>query len=175
MEDKRALGIYMVMNELGGFKIDDIEDRVYLQKAIYLLQLLGVDLRFRFRWYLRGPYSRELALYSFDIRERIDEFKELADSAQIRKVVAEKVSLLKNIVQKQPADIGRSKWLELISSVHYVKHISSANPESITRAEIQEALEEAGKREFKKEQIEEAWQELEALDLIKNKSHGRLS
>src|SRR5689334_9264229 len=37
-----------------------LEDRVKLQKAVYLAQAAGLSLGYRYSWYVRGPYSTDL-------------------------------------------------------------------------------------------------------------------
>jgi hypothetical protein len=42
------------------------EDRLLLQKRIYFLQEFGVPFEYSFGWYIRGPYSSELADDGFE-------------------------------------------------------------------------------------------------------------
>lgn len=48
-----------------GFSMDTFDDRLRLQKFIYLLQAYGVYLGYDFSWYLRGPYCSSLATDGF--------------------------------------------------------------------------------------------------------------
>jgi len=174
MEDTRSLGIYLLMRKLGGFRIENLEERVFLQKVIYLLQLLGIDLRFRFGWYLRGPYSKDLASYAFDIKSNINEYKRLSEKAQIRDEVLRKLKKLEKVIDNKPEDIEKPLWLELISSIHYLKHIASSNPDIVTIENIEISLNKAGKR-FEESYINAAWNQLQFLGLIDKKSHDRIS
>lgn len=36
------------------------DDRLILQKVVYLLQESGLEMGYRYHWYLRGPYSTGL-------------------------------------------------------------------------------------------------------------------
>src|SRR5438876_1106010 len=47
--------------------VTTFDDRLILQKAVYLLQCAGVRLGYRFRWYLRGPYSPDMTAGAFGI------------------------------------------------------------------------------------------------------------
>src|SRR5438105_1432600 len=47
--------------------VESFDDRLILQKAVYLLQAAGVHLGYRFRWYLRGPYSPEMTAAAFGV------------------------------------------------------------------------------------------------------------
>lgn len=42
-------------------RMDDFDDRIRLQKLIYILRSQGLDFDYTFTWYLRGPYSPRLA------------------------------------------------------------------------------------------------------------------
>ena len=41
--------------------VRSFEDRVKLQKVVYIAQHLGLNLGYKFVWHVHGPYSRELA------------------------------------------------------------------------------------------------------------------
>lgn len=165
--NKRLAGIYLIMREFGGFNIDDLEKRVILQKTIYLTQILGLDLRFRFNWYIHGPYSPDLTTCAFELNEdneAKDQFKELP----IRIDVKKRIEILKDWLKARPTDLKIPKWLELISSIHYVKNIHYA-PNDITRENIKDRLRESGKDDFTSEQISSAWSVLESADLIRDR------
>ncbi|HME54131.1 MAG TPA: hypothetical protein VKM55_18040, partial [Candidatus Lokiarchaeia archaeon] len=41
--------------------VSTLDERIILQKTIFLLKQLGYDLKYNFNWYLKGPYSPALA------------------------------------------------------------------------------------------------------------------
>ncbi len=43
------------------FNIEKLEDRLLIQKIVYIARYFGIDLGYHFDRYLRGPYSTELA------------------------------------------------------------------------------------------------------------------
>ena len=102
--DQRLAGIYLVMRELrelGDFSLKSFDDRLFLQKAIYLLQILGVDLRFRFSWYLRGPYSNALTQCAFEI-DVSDTLKSNFDKLKLRPEVLQVLEYHKRWLQDKP-------------------------------------------------------------------------
>jgi uncharacterized protein YwgA len=163
--DKRLAGIYLVMKCLGGFRIDHLEERVFLQKAIYLLQLFGVDFRFRFTWYLRGPYSKELASCAFAIRDD-SVLQQEADKFTVRAEIVDIIDKLKSLIEQKPDGIDKVKWIELLSSIHYLKVISMPNETNITADTIGGYLESAGKANFGDRDIIAAWKTLENARLL---------
>ena len=43
------------------FNIEKLEDRLLIQKIVYIARFFGIDLGYHFDCYIRGPYSSELA------------------------------------------------------------------------------------------------------------------
>ena len=64
--NRRQIALKLVLEELGVPEtMDSFDDRLILQKAIYLAQQAGIPLGYHYYWYLRGPYSRELTADAF--------------------------------------------------------------------------------------------------------------
>jgi uncharacterized protein YwgA len=55
------------------FKIDLFEDRLKLQKIVYIAKHFGIDLGYTFNEYIRGPYSPELADDYYKLKDIWDE------------------------------------------------------------------------------------------------------
>lgn len=106
-------------------ELDTFDERFQLQKNMYLTQVLGFDMRYRFAWYLRGPYSRELTADAFALREQL----ELGDTDYERFRLTEEarrcVARAREIGQRpKDATCGDAIWLELLASLHYLRHIA---------------------------------------------------
>lgn len=99
------------------FSYDDFENRKKLQKAVYLLENMGVDVGdYSFSWDSYGPYSlgldceasqlddAEVQDFSFS-RFAEDSFKRLKDIAENR------------------TKYDASSWMECIASMHYLKNV----------------------------------------------------
>lgn len=169
--DQRLAGIYLVireLRELRDFSLKSFDDRLFLQKAIYLLQILGVDLRFRFSWYLRGPYSNALTQCAFEI-DASDTLKSDFDKLTLRSEVLQVLKFHKQWLQKIPVSLSRPRWLELLSSIHYLIHISRPVP-SVTLQNVGGYLETAGKQGFDEQDIQAAWDTLNKAGLIDHKT-----
>ena len=44
---------------------ETFDERLVSQKKVFLLQEMGVDIGYSYNWYVRGPYSPDLATYIF--------------------------------------------------------------------------------------------------------------
>ena len=167
MQERRFAAVFLIMRELGGFTINSLEDRVLMQKAVYLFQLFDLDLRFRFSWYLRGPYSRELAYCAREFDDKKtpgDVTKKLKLNERAKRAATQ----LKGWLETRPQELEKSRWLELISSIHYLLHIASPTS-AITIDKVGEHLKRVGKDEFTQEQVAQAWKALEECGGINNK------
>jgi len=73
------------------FKIDSFEDRLRLQKIVYIAKYFDIDLGYTFNEYLRGPYSPELANDYYKLNEiwNSDELKRLKplDDEKLRELI----------------------------------------------------------------------------------------
>jgi len=142
-------------------KVTSFEDRLVLQKSVYLCQAAGVDLGYYFRWYLRGPYCSALAAdgysVSVDLAQGNDESSNWTLDAKSRTNLDQVNSLLE-------AEDPRAPWLELLASVHFLVDRNQVSTESAD--EISETLQGFGK-DFTLNQVRKALREL--------REHGLLS
>jgi hypothetical protein len=174
--DKDHILLKLVLDRIGfgDIEIDTFEKRKILQKKIYLLQLTGTDLRYRYNWYLQGPYCPALANDAFTLREEIkydDEFNdyELNTKTQERFEILDKI-----ISMPDDPEIREPEWFELLASLHYLKHIAywpgKCKPEF---DEIFEKLKES-KPHFadKMTLAKDAWKRLDDIGLVKSKTLG---
>jgi uncharacterized protein YwgA len=96
-KDKLKKFIYLLKNEIGfDFNINEFDDRIKLQKYVFISKYFGYDHDYNFNIYLRGPYSSDLAEDYYNISDNknneeiipdldIDtkSFKKLVDDKQI--------------------------------------------------------------------------------------------
>lgn len=101
-----------------GFRYSDFNQRMEMQKAIYLLQNMGVPVgEYGFRWYLHGPYSQSLQDDMYYENEK--KYKKII----LSKEYAESVKKLRELVDSEKK--GRysvANWVECLASIHYLKH-----------------------------------------------------
>jgi uncharacterized protein YwgA len=64
------------MKEMGRRpKVENFQDKLVIQKAVCLLELLGLDMKYRFSIYVRGPYSPDLAADLYANKELVENLK----------------------------------------------------------------------------------------------------
>jgi uncharacterized protein YwgA len=172
--NKDHILLKLVLDRIGfeDIKIDSFEKRKILQKKIYLLHLTGIDLGYRYNWYLEGPYSPALADATFTLREEIKYDKEF-DNYKLNSTTESKFGTLGRIVDL-PIDLKTSEpeWLELLASLHYLKHIAYwAGKDNPQFGEVFEKLIKS-KPHFKnkKDLAKAAWKRLDDNGLVANKT-----
>ncbi len=136
MANRYLLPLY---TKLYGKKFDysNFEQRMEMQKAIYLLQVMGVPVGdYGFRWYFHGPYSQELQddMYFEDGRRIVEPIlsEEYVDS----------IDKLYNMIHStNKGNYSTTKWVECLASLHYLfKNVMSFN------ASMKDAVYELEKR-----------------------------
>lgn len=108
------------------FSYSSFEQRMEMQKAVYLLQEMGVPVGdYAFFWYKHGPYSQDLqdAMYTVDSQESPSNITFSSDMES----ALEKLSALlnKDVKYKKP------QWAECLASLHYLQaNVFSASSDS---------------------------------------------
>ncbi len=132
------------------FKLDTLSNRIIFQKTIYLLQELGLDVGYKFNWYIYGPYSSQLASDGFELEGK----QETKDFSPIR--------VKKSITSKfdKLIDKNSSTWYEFLSSILFLKNKKE------TKEKIFKQLAEHQSYLGDYETFEIAWKKLEVAGLI---------
>lgn len=139
------------------FSYSNFDDRLEMQKAVYLLQSMGVPVGdYAFRWYHHGPYSQTLQddMHYEDGRD--------CAHLKINAEYARKIDQLRDIIDspaKEPYPLR--KWVECLASLHYLREY--VLPHGATQEAVITEL------EFRKPHLdqhtvnEEAYRKMDAL------------
>ena len=122
--DAKAI-LYMVAQQFG-LKRDTTEDRLKLQKTIYLLQANGLQLGYGFSWYRYGPYSQDLVQDAYLVlRAESDKYENETSSWKFNdnslKRFAEFRSICTDISNIRSDILDYAEQLELVASVDFLK------------------------------------------------------
>ncbi len=100
--------------------MEDFDERLRLQKIVYLLWAHGISLGYGFNWYVRGPYSPKLASDGYAIDDEVFEM-----GSRIRfnneEEVVESLNHFKEILGEK---INNPLYLEILASLHYIKKVA---------------------------------------------------
>lgn len=148
-----------ILKRIGNFEPDSFksvfESRLILQKTIYLLQAFDLYLGYQFSWYIRGPYSTQLAHEGYalvDIYEDTPPAKFVEMESEKR--FLEFLSFLND--RREDAD-----WLERLASIHFLNLVypKMSKEDIIKRVMVKQPS-------LTREKCEEAWNYLKKYKLL---------
>lgn len=124
--EPRLAALKLFLAELGiPETIHTVDDRKRVQKAVYLGQLTGVDLGYRFGWYRMGPYSPALTRNYYSLAEADASGNGQPAGSGFSESVRRRLQAVRPILQV-PAGVSLSEedWLELVASLHFLRQVS---------------------------------------------------
>jgi len=114
----KAVILRLIIEELPWLNIDTFGERKILQKTIYLLQSLGINLRYNYNWYIHGPYSPGLANDAYEIVANKDYYAAEIKNYNLTKDALDVIENYKRLFNTRKED---ELWLELISSLLFLR------------------------------------------------------
>jgi uncharacterized protein YwgA len=136
--DRRQISTKLCLDVLGvQLDLSAFNQRLVLQKTVYLLQASGLDLGYFFSWYLRGPYCSSLAADLFSAEEEIRSGVNDSKDWRLAESLSSSLDTTRGLLQAEDdsKDLpGRSKRLELLASLHFLiqrKGMSCEDPKRL--------------------------------------------
>ena len=112
-------------------QIRSVADRKRVQKAVYLVQQVGLDLGYQYGWYVMGPYSSALTRDYYELAASLEEGEEDFPAVELRGPVRERLERVKPLMTvPEQCSLDQPSWLELIASVHYLQKIRGLNADA---------------------------------------------
>ncbi len=128
---------YVIHELLNGMDIKNFDDRKKVQKAIYLGQRLGVNLGYRYNWYLEGPYSPDLTTDYYELKEAEKAEQDSFKNRTLKEDVKETLRPIQDIINPpQRSGLSQSSWLELLASIDFQRKVRQRS-EGDTRVVIE--------------------------------------
>ena len=110
--------LYKLAKEFG-LSRGTTEERLRLQKTIYLLQASGFRIGYGFSWYRYGPYSQELVYDSYRaLYAERDKWAEETNDVNFSEETQKKLGRFKKVLGPKLSD---TKQLELLASADFVR------------------------------------------------------
>lgn len=130
--DARLIALKLFLDELDvPSNIETIDDRKRVQKAVYLGQLSGVDLGYRFGWYLKGPYSTELTKDYYSLAGDIAAGDRDYEKVELQGSLRERLQTIRPLMEvPEGIPLSPESWLELVSSLHFLYKVRGLNKEA---------------------------------------------
>lgn len=136
------------------FNIGIFENRLKLQKIIYLLQAWGINLNYNFSLYIYGPYCTELTKTAFLI-EDINLIKEVG----FEDIIVE--NKFKDFLEEITPFKDDIEWLEIASTIHLFTKLYPNKEKNDLITEIKKI-----KHNFAFDIINNVWEDLKKWQLV---------
>jgi uncharacterized protein YwgA len=134
--DWAQIRIKLFLDTLGiSSDISTLQNRVCIQKAIFLAQEAGANLGYSYSWYVHGPYSPELTTDYYELDNDLSTGDEDYQKYKLISALNDPLQKIKGLFSvPQNINLSQDKWLELISSIIFWQKIT--NDERITKERI---------------------------------------
>lgn len=109
----------IAIRDLNCFTLETINDRILLQKKVYLAQDIGLPLGYGYSWYIHGPYSTDLTAVAYQIIPEGDTAIENHSLKEPYASMITKVNSLEGVIDERNLTISVVQWYELIASIAY--------------------------------------------------------
>ena len=137
-------------------EIDTFDERKTIQKAVYLGQLTGVDLSYRFGWYLKGPYSPSLAEDYYHLADELEIGDESYEDYQLKKSLSDRLEKVQPLIDKpEEFMLENVDWLELVASYDYLGRVRKLSDEKADKVLAKEKPDLYEYRELAKRKLKE--------------------
>lgn len=145
------LATALALRDLKCGSLETINDRILLQKKIFLAQDLGLPLGYGYSWYIHGPYSTDLTSVAYQIiPEGFDSIEKNSFKEPYATMIS-KVNALEEEIFQKGLQISVVQWYELLASIAYWNN-RGYNTEEEVVAKIKET-----KPQFSAEQTSAAY------------------
>jgi uncharacterized protein YwgA len=148
-----------ILRRIGNFDPADFNEnfteRLILQKTVYLMQTFGLNIGYRYSWYLRGPYSPALTRDAFSLIQRYDE---LPTIRFVSENAEDRFSQFLDFLNGHSHD---EEWLEVVASIHFLFERSSNKDRELIWQRIKQKMPTLRRKTY-----DRCWDELEAMGLL---------
>ncbi len=108
--------------------METIDDRKRMQKLVFLLPKFGIDIRFKFNWYIHGPYSPVLTDILYDIVRGQGIYPDSLNQQELGRVKKMKAFL--------GEDVRSADELELLASIEFLSDVAGGLKDQNAQREI---------------------------------------
>jgi hypothetical protein len=120
-------GLKLILEKAGisDINLETFSQRFNIQKRIFLIQVMGCDLGYRFGWYIRGPYCRDLTADAFALKDELNAGERDYEKFHLELETSERIGRAQALwARPGDLDVSNDDWLELLASIHYLRHIA---------------------------------------------------
>ena len=144
--------------------VTSFNERLILQKAVYLMQMAGIHMGYRFRWYIRGPYSPEMTAGAFGILNEGEFGTKELEGWNLDPVSAKRAHELRPLFKREgESQTEQARRLELLASALFLFKTEQAKPSD---PEGTSAILKKNDKDYDANEVKTAVAELKAYVLV---------
>jgi len=131
--EARLIALKLFLDELNlDCDISTVQDRKRFQKAVFLGQMAGAEMGYRYGWYLMGPYSPALTRDYYELSEALSVDDEDVEKYSLNSSVKSLLERIKPLFSVPPSvNLAVEDWLELLSSILYLEKVSELDDDTM--------------------------------------------
>lgn len=118
----------LVCDQFSNLNVQSFQTRILLQKTIFILQEIGLNLGYDYNWYLRGPYSPQLTADAFEIQNDVALFQEEAGKYKLTDTATSVIARVHAIIGEK---INDDTFMELVASLVFLSKYYRRNDEDL--------------------------------------------
>lgn len=151
--------------------VDSFDQRLILQKAVYLLQTAGIHIGYRFRWYLRGPYSPEMTAGVFGIINEGEFGENVLQGWQLDPDSETRANSLRGLLHhSDESESAQARRLELLASALFLFKTGQASPDDPEKTSL---ILKKNEKDFNSDEVCAAVKELTQYGLVSEVESSR--
>ena len=158
--NKQTIDLGFILKQFPEFKftMSTLDDRIKLQKFIYLFQSFGIYLGYDFSWYIHGPFCSTLSTCGFALQKK---FTKIPDSPVTFENVdsQHKFKEFHEFIKGHEDDL---EYLEISASLHYQHNFEGLCPTEC----IDKVITKYPEHHFDKNLCEKIWSDLKKWKLV---------
>lgn len=147
------------IDDIWKFSLESLEDRIKLQKLVYLMQAVGLRLKYNYNLYLHGPYSPELTRDAFELNSFPAEVKEyILKNNELDTDDYQKLSKVKGLIR----DLDETRDFEVLATLVFLKretYIPEKSEDKIRQALLRH-------KPYAEDNYDRCWQRLKDFDMV---------
>lgn len=119
--DNKEIALKLTIEAIGeDSSIASVEDRLRLQKAVYLSQEMGIPLGYSYSWYVKGPYSPPLTQDYYNLNAAVSAGDEDTKGLKLHPDLLARAVTVRALLELPEGEQNKPNWYEALCSLHYL-------------------------------------------------------
>ncbi|MCV0352566.1 MAG: hypothetical protein K5863_21015 [Nitratireductor sp.] len=120
--DARQVALKVTLDRIGeSDSIAGVDNRLRIQKAVYLAQAAGINLGYHYSWYIKGPYSTGLTQDYYQLAEALRSGDQSHVGKDLHPNFAAVLPRIESLLARPNGiSVASHNWYEALASLHFL-------------------------------------------------------